>query len=144
RPKRRRRDEEDEDDRPRSRRPDEEAVDEDYPRSARGDAYEDEDGEPEVTPRKVVQGWQKVRSGINLVVLGGWIQFAAYVVLALAGIIGVIVMAAGAASVAGSVTTSPTRPPIGQFPGPSPSATPSSGGMGAILGGGILICAVGG
>jgi hypothetical protein len=149
RPRRRRRpeDEYDEDDRPRARRREEEEDrDDDYPRSLRGSAYEDEDegDEPGTTPRSVVQGWRKVRSGINLVVLGGWIQFGAYIILLIAGVIGLIIMVAGASAVVTSVSTAPARGPIGQPPAFTPPPSPSPGGISAMLGGGLMICFVGG
>jgi hypothetical protein len=77
RARRRREDEEDEeDDRPgaRRRRDDE---DEDYPRSRRP-RYEDEDEDEAPRPRNQRKGWQGVRTGLNLVVIGGWLEIAYY------------------------------------------------------------------
>jgi hypothetical protein len=133
RPRSRRRDyDEDEDDRPRARRRRDEDEDEDYPRSRRPDAYDDEDEDDDrgrARPRDVRDGWQKVRSGLNLAMISGWIEVAGIVTLTVVMIIGMIVVFAAASSAASNV------PPQGGIrPGTNtPSDGAASAGIFAIL-----------
>lgn len=105
-----RRDDDDEDDRRRSRRDDE--YEDDRPRRSRrrrDDDYEDEDDDDRYRRRRPegdpVQGWQRVRLGINLIITGEFIWIAAIVLLVLGG---VALWAFGVASIFSMASSPPS------------------------------------
>jgi hypothetical protein len=64
----------DEDDAPKSRRRRDEEEDEDYPASRRrDDDDEDRRGGPIASKADVRQGWERVRFGVNLVIIATWV-----------------------------------------------------------------------
>lgn len=67
----RRRDDDEDDDRPKSRRRRDEEEDEDYPvRKRRRDSG---DGSPQASKAEVVTGWERVRFGLNMIIIAIWI-----------------------------------------------------------------------
>jgi hypothetical protein len=114
-----RRDDDEEDDRRRSRRDDEE---DDRPRRSRrrrdDDDYEDEDDDDRYRRRRPegdpVQGWQRVRLGINLVITGEFIWIAAIVLLVLGG---VALWAFGVASIFSMASSPPSSATTSQAAG---------------------------
>ncbi len=83
----RRRDDDYEDDRP-SRRRDDDYYEDDRPSRRRDDDYDDDYRGP--SPRALKEGWGKVRTGINLNIIGGWIWVGGAVFMALGLLLGML------------------------------------------------------
>ncbi len=94
--------EEEDDDRPKSRRrADEDEDDEDYPVRKR-----DRDGDrPAPTKVEIVTGWERVRFGLNLVIIGLWLLVANIVIGVLGYLILAVFVGASIGSMAGGMPT---------------------------------------
>jgi hypothetical protein len=90
-PRSRRRIDDEEDDRPRRRRIDDEEAD-DRPQRRRDEEDEDEDEERRPSPRDRKAGWNKVRIGINLVMIGIWVWLAGVALGGLGGLLGFVLV----------------------------------------------------
>ena len=133
-----RRRDEDDDDAPKSRRGRDEEEDEDYPTSKRRRKRDDEDGgSPEPTKADIRQGWERVRFGINLIILAVWIGVGAIVAVASGVLVLGLFGAMSFASIASSFGTG--GPPTQQ------NAT-NAAGQAAGTGAAMLVggCVVGG
>ncbi|HEY7312518.1 MAG TPA: hypothetical protein VH643_24350 [Gemmataceae bacterium] len=62
----------------------------DRPRRRRDDDYDDEERAPSTTAQKA--GWNKVRIGINLVMIGVWVWLAGAVLGGLGGLLGLVLL----------------------------------------------------
>jgi hypothetical protein len=127
RPSRRRRDDDDDDDRRSSRRRRrDDDDDEDYPRSRRRRYDDDDDYDDdrrEMSPARQKTAWGKVRTGINLVMIGTWVWVGGSFIFALC--------AALAAILLGSAITSLM----------SGSPGSADGSLGTAVGGGLVLVA---
>ena len=94
---------EEDDDRPKSRRrrDEEEDEDDDYPVKKR---RRDEEN-PEPTKAEIVTGWERVRFGLNLVIIGLWLLVANIVLGVLGYLILFLIVGASIGSMAGGVPT---------------------------------------
>jgi len=97
--------EEDDDDRPKSRRrrdeEEEDEEDDDYPIKKR---RRDEDN-PEPSKGEIVTGWERVRFGLNLIVIGLWLLVATVVIAVLGSLILAMFVGASFGSMAGGLPT---------------------------------------
>ncbi len=123
----------DEEVRPRKRRPRLKEEDEDYPVSARGDAYEDDEDEPAELSRRAREGWRKVSSGLGLVSLSGWIDIA----LNVCGLIFYVILLISIFALIGAGNSQSVAPGPAFRPGVSPTGSPPSSGLAAL---GIFTC----
>ena len=121
--------EEEDDDRPKSRRrDDEEEDDDDYPVKRRED-------NPEPTKAEIVTGWERVRFGLNLIVIGLWLLVANVVIAVLGYLILAVFIGASIGSMVGGA---PTGGPMTQQQA-SQLGGQAAGTMTAALVGGCLL-----
>ena len=131
-----RRSDEEEDDGPKSRRGRDEVEDDDYPASRRR-RDRDDDVRPEPTKADVRQGWDRVRFGLNLVILAVWIGVGTAVVAVSGWLLLIMFGVMSFGSIAGSFATG--GPPTQQDATQAAGAAAGTGA--ALLVGG---CVVGG
>jgi hypothetical protein len=125
------------DDASKSRRRADEEEDEDYRDSRRRDDY----GAPEPSKADVRQGWERVRFGLNLIIIGAWVLVGTVVAAVSGWLVLILVGAMSFASIFGSTATAfgPSTTPAQAQTQASQAAGQAAGTGCALLAGMILI-----
>ena len=133
----RRRDNDEDDDRPKSPRRRDEEEDEDYPvRKRRRDS--DDGDRPQPSKAEIVTGWERVRIGLNMVIIAIWIAVGAMVTAVVGYMLLILFVGASFSSMIGNGLSGgqPTRQEASQMAGQA------AGTMTGMMVGGCLMMGV--